>query len=375
MPSETGAASSNQLRRVRGTVGYLPPTSTTLTPIFGRIDLPDEATAITQANSVAELSLPDSSVVTLGQNTNVKVGAFATGTAGPGSSMVVNNGTMRFDVKRPAGGRANYVFQTATSQIAVRGTIGLISVLDGVTKVACVQCAADSVVVSSGTQTVALVQGQVLTITTAGVTPPTPITPADNAAFGQSGVSTSAGGAGAGAGLGGAIAGAVGAGALGAALSRQSAAPTASPVNPTPTPTPTPTVVPTATPTATATPTVTPTKGPTPTPTPTPTGNPTASPSPTASPTASASPTPTPSPSPSPTASPTPSPSPTSSGSITITGGGGRRAEGGSVVPASSVATAGPGNVPVQNPNRRIPLSSPVATQPGAGNPATGPRR
>lgn len=64
LPSVSGAAGSKQLRHVRGTVGYQLAAAAALTPVFGKIDLPDEALAVTQASSVAELALPDSSVVT-----------------------------------------------------------------------------------------------------------------------------------------------------------------------------------------------------------------------------------------------------------------------------------------------------------------------
>jgi ferric-dicitrate binding protein FerR (iron transport regulator) len=193
LPSVSGAAGSKQLRHVRGTVGYQLAAAAALTPVFGKIDLPDEALAVTQASSVAELALPDSSVVTLGADTRVQVGAFNTTADGPGSRIVVNNGTLRFDIKRPVGGHANCVFQTATSQIAVRGTIGLLSVINGVTKVACVQCAADSVTVTAGGQTFTLATGQTLTVTTAGVAPGT-LGPDGLTQFGDAGVPTSAGG-------------------------------------------------------------------------------------------------------------------------------------------------------------------------------------
>jgi hypothetical protein len=252
LPSASGAASATkQLRRVKGGVGYQVEASAPLTPIFGKIDLPDDALAVTQADSVGELALPDSSIVTLGAGTRVQIGAFNTTAAGPGSTIVVNSGTLRFDIKRPVGGRANYQFQTPSSQIAVRGTIGLLSVINGITNVACVQCAADSVVVTTGGQIFTLATGGLITITAAGSAVTGTLTPEASAAFGQAGVGTGAGGAGSGAAAGiiGAAAGAAAAGIAAAnANGTQRAVPT-------PTHSPSPSPGPTGTPVAGATPT------------------------------------------------------------------------------------------------------------------------
>lgn len=263
LPSASGAADAGkQLRRVKGTVGYQVAAAAPLTPVLGKIDLPDDAFAVTQTESVAELALPDSSVVTLGAGTRVQIGAFNTTAAGPGSTIVVNSGTLRFDIKRPAGGRANYQFQTATSQIAVRGTIGLLSVINGITNVACVQCAADSVVVTAGGQTFTLVTGQLITINAAGAAATGALTPGATAAFGEAGVGTGAGGAGAGATIG--IAAGAAAAAAGAAIAISNN-------NSTPAPTP----MPTAGPTHSPSPTPSPSASPSPSPTPSPTGTPT----------------------------------------------------------------------------------------------------
>ena len=152
LPDGSGAAGEKQLRRVRGTIGYQTAAMAGFAPVFGRMDLPDDAFAITQARSSAELVMPDSSIVALGENTHVQVGAFDNAADGPGATLIVNGGTLRFDVRRPVGGHANYRFVTATSQIAVRGTIGLLSFVGGNTSVAvCVVCAADSVSATVGT--------------------------------------------------------------------------------------------------------------------------------------------------------------------------------------------------------------------------------
>jgi hypothetical protein len=256
MPAARGAATSKQLRRVRGNVGYQPANAPAVTPLFGKIDLPDDSFAVTQADSVGELALPDSSIVTLGAATRVQVGAFSTTSDGPGSTILVANGTLRFDIKRPPGGHANYVFQTATSQIAVRGTIGLLSVINGVTTVACIQCAADSITVTVGSQTLPLATGQTLTIGAGGAVPGT-LGPETISQFGASGVST---GAGAGAAATSVIPAVAAAAVLGGAIAVSAAAPTSTPFNPTyghtPTPSPSPTNTPVPTPTPAATSTI-----------------------------------------------------------------------------------------------------------------------
>jgi hypothetical protein len=170
LPHVTQAAGgSKQLQRVKGTVGYASdPDASDFKTVFAKFDLPDDDFAVTHAQSAAVLALPDSSLISLGENTNVKVSAFDSASASPGATITVNNGSLRFDIRRPEGGHANYHFQTATSQVAVRGTVGLLSFINGVTTVGCVACAADSVAVTIGTNTVTLVTGQFITISALG---------------------------------------------------------------------------------------------------------------------------------------------------------------------------------------------------------------
>lgn len=170
LPHRTQAAGgSKQLQRVRGTVGYSTVADAgDFKQVFAKFDLPDEDFAVTRDKSAAVLALPDSSLVALGENTSVKVSAFDSAVASPGATIRVNGGTLRFDIKRPEGGAANYHFETPTSQVAVRGTIGLLAFVNGVTTVGCVVCLADSVTVTVGTQTVALAAGQFLAVSAAG---------------------------------------------------------------------------------------------------------------------------------------------------------------------------------------------------------------
>ncbi len=289
LPRATGAAGSKQLQRIRGTIGYqTAAASTDFKPVFGKFDLPDADFAVTLARSAALVAMPDSSLIALGENTAVQVSAFDSAAAAPGSAITINGGTMRFDIKRPQGGAANYRFLTPTSQTAVRGTIGLISFINGVTTVGCVVCAADSVSVTAAGQTVTLVSGQFVTVSAAGAIATGTLSSVVGA-FSSAGVSVSAqaGAVAAGlpaggiAGLGAAASTAVVAGAavagtaVGVAASSQTTQQPAQTSMPTMVPTSTPTITPTATPTIApiTAPTSTPSPVPTPTPTPTQAGN------------------------------------------------------------------------------------------------------
>jgi len=192
VPVRLGAADDKQLQRLKGTVGYQAVDTAPFTVVVGKFLLPDDYFAVTQATSAALLALPDSSLVGLGANTRVQVGAFNQTADGPGATITVNSGTLRFDIRRPAGGAANYHFATATTQLAVRGTVGLLSFVKGVTTVACMTCASDSVTVTVGTQTISLLTGQLLTVSAAGLVAAGAVTAATLGAFGGAGVSTSA---------------------------------------------------------------------------------------------------------------------------------------------------------------------------------------
>ena len=115
------------MARVAGTVQYQWGPDATLHQLFGRLDLPDDALAVTLAQSRAQLVLPDSSEIDIGAQTRVRVGAFNAAATGNPTVIVLELGALHFIVRHPAGGRANYRFQTPTSQIAVRGTDGISS--------------------------------------------------------------------------------------------------------------------------------------------------------------------------------------------------------------------------------------------------------
>jgi hypothetical protein len=190
---DAGRAATNKfMQRVRGTVGYQIGDAGAFNNVASMLDLPDDAFAVTQDKSAALLQLPDSSIVSLGMNTKVQVGAFDSSQNGPGATITVDGGALRFEIKRPQGSVANYRFVTPTSQVGVRGTVGLLALLSGQTTVACLECAADSITVTVAGQTYALASGQVLTVTAAGAVTTGAVTSSTLGIFSSAWVSTSA---------------------------------------------------------------------------------------------------------------------------------------------------------------------------------------
>jgi hypothetical protein len=159
--SETG---DKQLARVKGVVGYQASATSEFKPIFGRLDLPDDAYAVTKPNASAVLRLKDSSEIDIGENTKVQVGAFSPAASGNTNTIALNGGALHFNIRHPQGGQSNYKFVTATSQIAVRGTEGFLIAGANGTQVVCVSCAAGDVTVQVGQQTVSIVSNQTLTV-------------------------------------------------------------------------------------------------------------------------------------------------------------------------------------------------------------------
>ncbi len=159
--SETG---DKQLARVKGVVGYQASATGDFKPIFGRLDLPDDAFAVTKPNASAVLRLKDSSEIDIGENTKVQVGAFTPAESGNANTINLQGGALHFNIRHPQGGQSNYKFVTATSQIAVRGTEGFLVAGANGTQVVCVSCAAGDVTVQVGQQTVSIVSNQTLTV-------------------------------------------------------------------------------------------------------------------------------------------------------------------------------------------------------------------
>lgn len=123
------AAADKQLQNMKGAVSYQLSTTAAEQSVapHASVVLQDNAFAITGAQSLGGIELPDSSTVLLGSSTKVQIASFNQ-TDIANAKFVVVNGRVRFKVVHPQGARANYTFQTPTAQIAVRGTVGDIDV-------------------------------------------------------------------------------------------------------------------------------------------------------------------------------------------------------------------------------------------------------
>lgn len=121
------AAVDKQLQNVKGDVSYQL-SGGAQRPVAPRasIVLEDNASALTGANSIGAVVLPDSSRVLIGSSTKVQIGYFTQATVAS-AKFYIPYGKVRFKVEHPKGAQANYTFQTPTAQIAVRGTEGDIS--------------------------------------------------------------------------------------------------------------------------------------------------------------------------------------------------------------------------------------------------------
>lgn len=160
------ATGEAHVSRVRGSVGFTVDPKKTPQPIAGSTTLANDAFVITQARSLATLTLADTSVVDIGAASVVQIGAFHA--VGTGQNVItVDRGTIHFVIRHPASGSANYTFQTPTSQIAVRGTEGVIAVSSGGTTVA---LARGTVSVTTGSSVVTIGAGQSVTVGGSSVT-------------------------------------------------------------------------------------------------------------------------------------------------------------------------------------------------------------
>jgi hypothetical protein len=127
VPLTVRADDDKVLTNVKGGVSYeRAGTPHTIVPKVKQL-LADDDVAVTQTASLAQVTLPDSSLVTLGATTRVQM-AFFNQTDIANAKFVVYQGKTRFQVQHPNGGKANYTFVTPTTQIAVRGTEGDIEV-------------------------------------------------------------------------------------------------------------------------------------------------------------------------------------------------------------------------------------------------------
>ena len=214
-------SADKDLQRVRGSVGYKTGANGDFVAVPGQLLLPDDDYAVTRASSNGLLVLPDSSQVALGANTSIQVGKFNGATAATPTTLLLENGAIRFSVQHPTGGQANYRFSTVTSQLAVRGTVGLIqtSATNG-DIISCLECGpndAVATIIATGQQ-IPLLTGQTLFVSLAGVVTIAATSTAMLSGFSGTGLSTSATSTTAFApGIGSATAGASGAAAAGAA--------------------------------------------------------------------------------------------------------------------------------------------------------------
>jgi solute:Na+ symporter, SSS family len=123
MPATARADDDKVLTNMKGGVSYeRAGTPHAIVPKVKQL-LTDDDIAVTQTDSLAQVALPDSSLVTLGATTRVQM-AFFNQTDIANAKFIVYQGKTRFAVQHPNGGKANYTFVTPTTQIAVRGTEG-----------------------------------------------------------------------------------------------------------------------------------------------------------------------------------------------------------------------------------------------------------
>ena len=116
------AADDKELQNMHGNVSYQHgSTATPLAPKSTTV-LDDFDYAITGADSLAAIGLPDSSRVLVGSQSKVQLSAFDQTAIAHAKFVVV--GKVRFIVQHPQGAKADFTFQTATGQVAVRGTEG-----------------------------------------------------------------------------------------------------------------------------------------------------------------------------------------------------------------------------------------------------------
>ncbi|HEV7179152.1 MAG TPA: FecR family protein, partial [Candidatus Baltobacteraceae bacterium] len=124
-----GAADDKALANMKGAVSFSRDGARTPKPVavHATVTLADKDYAITGADSLAGVTLPDSSRVLVGSDSKVQLGFFNQA-AGNNAKFIVFNGKVRFIVQHPAGAKANYTFQTATANVGVRGTEGDVAV-------------------------------------------------------------------------------------------------------------------------------------------------------------------------------------------------------------------------------------------------------
>jgi len=133
MLAPSSAADDKQLVNVRGQVGVQSGTATPQELAVGATIAIDNSQYVVTGGTIdgkpsqGRVHLPDSSDVLIGQNTRVQMVSFDNVSNVAKANFILVNGKMRFEVRHPHGAKANYTSSTTTGQIAVRGTVGDIS--------------------------------------------------------------------------------------------------------------------------------------------------------------------------------------------------------------------------------------------------------
>lgn len=138
-PASSSALASGRddkvLSNVKGSVSYrLPGRAPDALALHAMIPLGDDDYAVTGNASAGSLTLPDSSVISIGESTKIQL-AFFNQAESTSAKFVLYDGTIRFAIHHPQGAGADYRFDTPTGTIAVRGTEGDIGVHGGTLQV------------------------------------------------------------------------------------------------------------------------------------------------------------------------------------------------------------------------------------------------
>ena len=138
-PASSSALASGRddkvLSNVKGSVSYrLPGRVPDALALHAMIPLGDDDYAVTGNASAGSLTLPDSSVISIGESTKIQL-AFFNQAESTSAKFVLYDGTIRFAIHHPQGAGADYRFDTPTGTIAVRGTEGDIGVHGGTLQV------------------------------------------------------------------------------------------------------------------------------------------------------------------------------------------------------------------------------------------------
>ena len=129
LPLNSSANDDKVLQNVKGVVRYeTGGTAAHDVAPKAMVAVGDHDIVSTGTVSLGSLTMPDSSVILLGQQTRVEVSGFRASDVENSATFVVYDGKTRFDVHHPSGAKANYIFKTPVGEIGVRGTYGDISV-------------------------------------------------------------------------------------------------------------------------------------------------------------------------------------------------------------------------------------------------------